>query len=142
MDAGRVSGRACAGLDLLATASKIAIFAVVMRLFLYAPAADNEALRMVLSIIAFCSILFGNLMAISQTNIKRLLGYSSIAHTGYLLVALIAVQTHQLSLETAGVYGRLPVQQHRRLRRGQPDVQPVPRPGCGFAVLLPWSVLA
>ena len=51
-----------------------------MRLFLYAPAADNEALRMVLSIIAFCSILFGNLMAISQTNIKRLLGYSSIAH--------------------------------------------------------------
>ena len=63
-----------------ATASKIAIFAVVMRLFLYAPAADNEALRMVLSIIAFCSILFGNLMAISQTNIKRLLGYSSIAH--------------------------------------------------------------
>ncbi|KAH8269094.1 hypothetical protein KR044_008349, partial [Drosophila immigrans] len=88
----------------LATASKIAIFAVVMRLFLYAPAADNEALRMVLSIIAFCSILFGNLMAISQTNIKRLLGYSSIAHLGYLLVALIAVQTHQLSLETAGVY--------------------------------------
>ena len=79
----------------LATASKIAI---------YAPAADNEALRMVLSIIAVCSILFGNLMAISQTNIKRLLGYSSIAHLGYLLVALIAVQTHQLSLETAGVY--------------------------------------
>lgn len=88
----------------LATASKIAIFAVVMRLFLYSPAADSEALRLVLSIIACGSILFGNLMAISQTNIKRLLGYSSIAHLGYLLVALIAVHSHEMSLETAGVY--------------------------------------
>src|SRR5476651_514363 len=88
----------------LATASKIAIFAVVMRLFLYAPVADSEAIRIVLGIIAFCSILVGNIMAISQNNIKRLLGYSSIAHLGYLLVALIAVQTHQLSMETVGVY--------------------------------------
>jgi NADH-quinone oxidoreductase subunit N len=88
----------------LATASKIAIFAVVMRLFLYAPVANSEAIRVVLGVIAFCSILFGNIMAISQSNIKRLLGYSSIAHLGYLLVALIAVQTHQLSMETVGVY--------------------------------------
>ncbi|EJL89378.1 NADH-quinone oxidoreductase subunit NuoN [Pantoea sp. BIGb0393] len=88
----------------LATASKIAIFAVIMRLFMYAPVTDSEAVRTVLGIIAFASILFGNLMAISQSNIKRLLGYSSIAHLGYLLVALIAVKTHQLSLETAGVY--------------------------------------
>lgn len=90
----------------LATASKIAIFAVVMRLFMYAPAADSEAVRLILSIIAVASILFGNLMAISQTNIKRLLGYSSIAHLGYLLIALVAVQTHELALplETIGVY--------------------------------------
>ncbi|WP_026042336.1 NADH-quinone oxidoreductase subunit NuoN [Pantoea sp. A4] len=88
----------------LATASKIAIFGVVMRLFLYAPVTDSEAVRTVLGVIAFVSILFGNLMAISQSNIKRLLGYSSIAHLGYLLVALIAVKTQQLSLETAGVY--------------------------------------
>ncbi|MFH8135133.1 NADH-quinone oxidoreductase subunit NuoN [Pantoea osteomyelitidis] len=88
----------------LATASKIAIFAVVMRLFMYAPVTDSEAVRTVLGLIAFVSILFGNLMAISQSNIKRLLGYSSIAHLGYLMVALIAVKTHQLSLETAGVY--------------------------------------
>ncbi len=88
----------------LATASKIAIFGVVMRLFMYAPVTDSEAVRTVLAIIAFASILFGNLMAISQSNIKRLLGYSSIAHLGYLLVALIAVQTHQLSLEAVGVY--------------------------------------
>ncbi|WP_313678363.1 NADH-quinone oxidoreductase subunit NuoN [Pantoea vagans] len=88
----------------LATASKIAIFGVIMRLFMYAPVTDSEAVRTVLAMIAFVSILFGNLMAISQSNIKRLLGYSSIAHLGYLLVALIAVKDHQLSLETSGVY--------------------------------------
>ncbi len=88
----------------LATASKIAIFSVLLRLLLYAPATDCKSVRLVCEIIAFSSILFGNIMAVSQSNIKRLLGYSSIAHFGYLLVALIAVQTHQLSLETAGIY--------------------------------------
>lgn len=113
-----------------ATASKIAIFGVVMRLFLYMPVGNSEAVRVVLGLIAFASIIFGNLMALSQTNIKRLLGYSSISHLGYLLVALIALQSGEMSMEAVGVYGRLPVQQPRRVRRGQPDVQPVPRPGC------------
>ncbi|BDH45100.1 NADH-quinone oxidoreductase subunit N [Salmonella enterica subsp. enterica serovar Choleraesuis] len=88
----------------LATASKIAIFSVVMRLFLYAPIGDSEAVRVVLGIIAFASIIFGNLMALSQSNIKRLLGYSSIAHLGYLLVALIALKNGAMSMETVGVY--------------------------------------
>ena len=88
----------------LATASKIAIFGVVMRLFLYAPVGDSEAVRVVLGIIAFVSIIFGNLMALSQTNIKRLLGYSSISHLGYLMVALIALQSGEMSMEAVGVY--------------------------------------
>ncbi|VFS57536.1 NADH-quinone oxidoreductase subunit N [Leminorella grimontii] len=88
----------------LATASKIAIFGALMRMFMYAPVADSESVRTVLAIIAFCSILFGNMLAISQSNIKRMLGYSSIAHLGYLLVALIAVQGNQLSVETVNVY--------------------------------------
>jgi len=88
----------------LATASKIAIFAVVMRLFLYVPVGESEAVRIVLGLIAFASILFGNLMALTQSNIKRLLGYSSIAHLGYLLVALIALHDGTLSMEAVGVY--------------------------------------
>ncbi|WP_445375108.1 NADH-quinone oxidoreductase subunit NuoN [Photorhabdus tasmaniensis] len=88
----------------LATASKIAIFAVVMRLFVEAPMADSEALHTVLTVIAIASMLFGNLMALTQTSIKRLLGYSSIAHLGYLLVALVAVQNNQLAEETVGIY--------------------------------------
>ena len=88
----------------LATASKIAIFGVVMRLFLYAPVGDSEAVRTVLGVIAFASIIFGNLMALSQTNIKRLLGYSSVSHLGYLLVALIALHSGEMSMEAVGVY--------------------------------------
>ena len=88
----------------LATGSKIAIFAVMMRLFIDAPVSHSEGVRTALGVIAFASILFGNLMAIAQTSIKRLLGYSSIAHLGYLLVALIASESQQLSLETTGVY--------------------------------------
>ncbi|SPW53313.1 NADH-quinone oxidoreductase subunit N [Escherichia coli] len=70
-------------------------------------------------------------MALSQTNIKRLLGYSSISHLGYLLVALIALQTGEMSMEAVGVYlaGYL-FSSPRRVRRGQPDVQPVSWPGC------------
>ncbi|MDU3381980.1 MAG: NADH-quinone oxidoreductase subunit NuoN [Klebsiella pneumoniae] len=91
----------------LATASKIAIFGVVMRLFLYMPVGNSEAVRVVLGLIAFASIIFGNLMALSQTNIKRLLGYSSISHLGYLLVAwhrpiLSAVMTVMM-LSLAGI---------------------------------------
>ncbi|ALB63430.1 NADH-ubiquinone oxidoreductase chain N [Cronobacter condimenti 1330] len=88
----------------LATASKIAIFGVVMRLFLYAPIGESEAVRVVLGVLAFASIIFGNLMALTQTNIKRLLGYSSISHLGYLLVALIALKSDNMSMETVGVY--------------------------------------
>ncbi|EOU9529414.1 NADH-quinone oxidoreductase subunit NuoN [Cronobacter dublinensis] len=88
----------------LATASKIAIFGVVMRLFLYAPVGESEAVRVVLGVLAFVSILFGNLMALTQTNIKRLLGYSSISHLGYLLVALIALKSGEMSMEAVGVY--------------------------------------
>lgn len=88
----------------LASASKIAILGVLVRFFISSPVVDSEAMRTVLLIIAVISILFGNLMALTQNSIKRLLGYSSIAHLGYLLVILITVRTSDLSLETLGVY--------------------------------------
>ncbi|AIN47288.1 NADH-quinone oxidoreductase subunit NuoN [Candidatus Palibaumannia cicadellinicola] len=87
----------------LATVSKIAIFASVMRLLCYAPLINNNKIQLVLAIIAFCSMLFGNLMALSQSNIKRVLGCSSIAHLGYVLVSFLAMP-HTLVLETVGVY--------------------------------------
>ncbi len=86
----------------LATATKVAVFAVVVRLFQISPAANTGVLSDVLSVIAVASILFGNLLALTQNNLKRLLGYSSIAHFGYLLIALVA--SKGLALEAIGVY--------------------------------------
>lgn len=76
-----------------------------MRLLMTSPIAESQALLLVLSIIAIASILFGNLMAISQRSIKRLLGYSSIAHMGYLLLPLIALQTDSVAAQiTVAIY--------------------------------------
>ena len=86
----------------LATASKVAVFAVVVRLFQLSPAASSGVMHDVLAVIAVASILIGNLLAVLQSNLKRLLGYSSIAHFGYLLIALVA--SKGLAVEAIGVY--------------------------------------
>ena len=86
----------------LATASKVAVFAVLLRLYQISPAMSGGWLNELLTLIAIASILFGNLLALLQNNLKRLLGYSSIAHFGYLLVALIA--SKGLAVEAVGVY--------------------------------------
>ncbi|SFA56265.1 NADH-quinone oxidoreductase subunit N [Metapseudomonas otitidis] len=86
----------------LATASKVAVFAVLVRLYQISPATAGGWLNDLLAAIAVASILFGNLLALLQSNIKRLLGYSSIAHFGYLLIALIA--TKGMAVEAIGVY--------------------------------------
>jgi NADH-quinone oxidoreductase subunit N len=86
----------------LATASKVAVFAVIVRLFHLSPVGSSGVLNTVLSLIAVASIVVGNLLALNQTNLKRLLGYSSIAHFGYLLIALVA--SKGLAMEAIGVY--------------------------------------
>ncbi|HBX54031.1 NADH-quinone oxidoreductase subunit NuoN [Pseudomonas sp. UBA2684] len=86
----------------LATASKVAVFAVLLRLYQISPATAGGWLNDLLTVIAIASILFGNLLALLQSNLKRLLGYSSIAHFGYLLVALVA--SKGLAVEAIGVY--------------------------------------
>lgn len=87
----------------LATVAKVAVFAVLLRLYQVAPATkDSSWLVTLLSLMAIASILFGNLLALLQNNLKRLLGYSSIAHFGYLLIALVAASS--LAVESVGVY--------------------------------------
>jgi NADH-quinone oxidoreductase subunit N len=74
----------------LSIGSKVAGFAALIRLMLtvFAPAAG--ILTLLFSVLAALTILYGNLGAIPQTNIKRLLGYSSIGHSGYLLIGFAA----------------------------------------------------
>ena len=86
----------------LATAAKVAVLAALVRLYQASPATDGGWLVILLTLIAIASILFGNLLALLQSNIKRLLGFSSIAHFGYLMIALIAGSV--LGVEAIGVY--------------------------------------
>lgn len=90
----------------LATVSKAAMVAVALRLLLAAQAFSFGQLTVVLSLLAAASMIFGNLLAVMQSNIKRLLAYSSIAHMGYLLVVIIAAAAvpELLSIESMSYY--------------------------------------
>lgn len=73
----------------IATASKVGVFAVLMRFSLAINLQQSAFLLNVFSAIAIASMILGNILALRQTNIKRLLAYSSIAHFGYLIVAFL-----------------------------------------------------
>lgn len=72
----------------LATASKTAAFLALARLLYIALAGLNRGWGDILWIAAAITMFAGNLAALQQTNIKRLLAYSSIAHAGYMLIGL------------------------------------------------------
>jgi NADH-quinone oxidoreductase subunit N len=74
----------------LSTASKAAGFAVVVRLFFIAFPGFAPAWTMVFAVLAAVTMTVGNLLALPQTNIKRLLAYSSISHAGYALIGVVA----------------------------------------------------
>ncbi|HEY7953822.1 MAG TPA: NADH-quinone oxidoreductase subunit N, partial [Polyangia bacterium] len=74
----------------IATASKTGVFAVLVRFFLSVHAGALPPFTLAIALIAGASMFFGTLLALLQNNVKRILGYSSIAHLGYLLIALLA----------------------------------------------------
>ena len=69
---------------------KVAGFAVLLRVFLYSLEPLHTHSTAIISGLALLTMAVGNIMALSQTNIKRMLAYSSIAHAGYALVGLAA----------------------------------------------------
>jgi NADH-quinone oxidoreductase subunit N len=74
----------------IATVSKGAVFALVLRFFSKIDIHDHPPLFMIVAIVAIASMFMGNLLALLQQNVKRILAYSSISHLGYLLVTLLA----------------------------------------------------
>jgi NADH-quinone oxidoreductase subunit N len=74
----------------LATVSKGAVFALLLRLSLQVNVLQHPVMAGLFSAIAVASMFVGNLLALLQDNVKRILAYSSIAHLGYLLVAFLA----------------------------------------------------
>ncbi len=73
----------------LSVASKAAGFIAAARLLLPALSGMRHELAALLGAIALITMTFGNLVAIVQTNLKRMLAYSTIAHAGYLLLGLV-----------------------------------------------------
>jgi NADH-quinone oxidoreductase subunit N len=74
----------------IATVSKGAMFALLLRFFRGTGAHSYAAVSLVFTIIAIASMFTGNILALLQNNVKRMLAYSSIAHLGYVLVAFQA----------------------------------------------------
>ena len=75
----------------MTTATKAAGFAALMRVFLLGPGAFVGSLVSAIAILAALTMIFGNLFALAQRSVKRMLAYSSIAHAGYLLVGIASV---------------------------------------------------
>jgi NADH-quinone oxidoreductase subunit N len=75
----------------LSTASKAAGFAVLVRLFFVAFPDFASSWTIALAILSAVTMTVGNLLTLQQTNIKRLLAYSSIAHAGYTLIGVVAL---------------------------------------------------
>ena len=96
----------------LATVSKAAVFAVLLRFALDAQLLEFSdvaelSIGLVLAIIAVLSMVIGNVLALLQDSIKRLLAYSSIAHVGYLMIALLvlkALPDGTMAVETGLVF--------------------------------------
>ncbi|HEY3396510.1 MAG TPA: NADH-quinone oxidoreductase subunit N [Armatimonadota bacterium] len=85
----------------IATVSKGAVFVAALRLFGNVAHPYDDSWRLAFTVLAVASMFGGNLLALRQENLKRLLAYSSIAQVGYLLVALVAAGT---ASQAAGLY--------------------------------------
>jgi NADH-quinone oxidoreductase subunit N len=75
----------------MSVAVKAAAFGAFFRAFLVALPALAFDWRIVLAVIAVLTMTLGNIAALLQSNVKRMLAYSSIAHAGYILIALVAM---------------------------------------------------
>ena len=89
----------------LSVASKAAGFVVLIRLLgaLWAIPAISHQIHAVITLLAALTLIFGNFAAIPQTNMKRLLGYSSVAHAGYLLMAVASLHS-KMAVPAIGFY--------------------------------------
>jgi NADH-quinone oxidoreductase subunit N len=88
----------------LAVGSKAAGFAVLLVLTQTAFAPYQRLIIPLLGLIAAATIIFGNLAALTQHNVKRLMGLSGVSHAGYLLIGVIAAFTEPLALGAVFFY--------------------------------------
>jgi NADH-quinone oxidoreductase subunit N len=89
---------------LIAGAPKIAAFGMTIRLLVDGMLGLAVDWQQMLVVLAVCSLLVGNLAAIAQTNLKRMLAYSTIAQMGFLLLGLLAGVVNGNTLSAANAY--------------------------------------
>ncbi|MBF8289725.1 MAG: NADH-quinone oxidoreductase subunit [Chloroflexi bacterium] len=90
----------------LSVGPKIGAFALILRLFAEALGPLKADWLAIIVVLAVLTMTLGNLVALTQTNVKRMLAYSSIAHTGYMLVGLAAFAAGRIEgLEGLIYYG-------------------------------------
>ncbi len=75
---------------LLSVGSKAAAFAMILRLFVEGLPSAGADWRLLFDMLAVVTMVVGNIAALTQTNLKRMLAYSSIAHAGYILIGIVA----------------------------------------------------
>ncbi len=92
----------------LSVGPKVAAFALVLRLFMEALGPVRADWWLLIGVLAAITMTVGNLAALGQDNIKRMLAYSSIAHTGYIMVGLaVAGASTDPEVAASGVQGIL-----------------------------------
>src|SRR5206468_11413369 len=74
----------------LSVGSKAASFAMLLRIFREGLLVADASWRPLFEVVAIVTMTVGNLAALTQTNVKRMLAYSSIAHAGYVLIGIVA----------------------------------------------------
>jgi NADH-quinone oxidoreductase subunit N len=82
-------GAPLASTALLSTVSKLASFVVLWKMFNLGDWQENQIILEIIGLVAVASMLIGNLLALLQNNILRILAFSSISHFGYLLILLL-----------------------------------------------------
>ncbi|HHL19845.1 MAG TPA: NADH-quinone oxidoreductase subunit NuoN [Thiothrix sp.] len=75
---------------ILGTAPKIAAFAIAMRLLVIGMESGAEGWQQMLVLLSVLSLIIGNVIAIAQTNIKRMFAYSTISHMGFILLGILS----------------------------------------------------
>ncbi|MGF1642146.1 MAG: NADH-quinone oxidoreductase subunit NuoN [Thiotrichales bacterium] len=108
---------------IISSASKIAAFAMIMRLLIEALGSLQASWEDILTVLAVLSIGAGNLIAIAQSNIKRMLAYSTIAHVGFILLGIMTgsrdgyvasmFYTLTYALMSLGAFGVIAMLSHR-----------------------------
>ncbi len=87
----------------MATTVKVMVLVVALRMFTAAAASMDQVWQPGFIVLAALSMLVGNIMALVQTNLKRMLAYSSIAHSGYMAVAIVALSAAGATLPVRAI---------------------------------------